>query len=198
MSTGFGLSARIPQIIMNLRQGHTGQLSLVSWSFSLAGSAVRIFTTLMEVPDKLILFMFTSSFLCNLTLVLQILYYWKQTNEVLSSSKVSFSVVPFITVASHIHTMRLHSGHSDLNPTTHRSIQSRWNPLGEERDTQKRCPQRRERVLSWGLKRLMHIAQSSGVGEEKSAEGNMTSSCSLQLNRLRRGPTQSLDTLSVA
>lgn len=87
ISTGFGLSARIPQIITNWRQGHTGQLSLVSWSFSLAGSAVRIFTTLMEVPDKLILFMFMSGFLCNLTLVLQILYYWKQTNEVLSSSK---------------------------------------------------------------------------------------------------------------
>ena len=87
ISTGFGLSARIPQIITNWRQGHTGQLSLVSWSFSLAGSAVRIFTTLREVPDKLILFMFMSGFLCNLTLVLQILYYWKQTNEVLSSSK---------------------------------------------------------------------------------------------------------------
>ena len=87
ISTGFGLSARIPQIITNWRQGHTGQLSLVSWSFSLAGSTVRIFTTLMEVPDKLILFMFMSGFLCNLTLVLQILYYWKQTNEALSSSK---------------------------------------------------------------------------------------------------------------
>lgn len=87
ISTAFGLSARIPQIITNCKQGHTGQLSLASWSFSLAGSAVRIFTTLMEVPDKLILFMFGSSFLCNLTLVLQILYYWKETNIVLKVSK---------------------------------------------------------------------------------------------------------------
>lgn len=87
ISTAFGLSARIPQIITNFKQGHTGQLSLASWSFSLVGSAVRIFTTLMEVPDKLILFMFGSGFLCNLTLVLQILYYWKETNSVLKLPK---------------------------------------------------------------------------------------------------------------
>ena len=73
ISTLFGLFARIPQIITNFKQGHTGQLSLISWSFSLVGSAVRIFTTLMEVPDKLILCMYISGFVCNLILVLQIL-----------------------------------------------------------------------------------------------------------------------------
>ena len=83
ISTCFGLSARLPQIWTNFKQGHTGQLSLLSWSFSLVGSAIRIFTTLMEVPDKLILAMYITYFLCNLTLVLQILVYWKKTNAIL-------------------------------------------------------------------------------------------------------------------
>ncbi|KAK8796077.1 hypothetical protein WA171_004041, partial [Blastocystis sp. BT1] len=83
ISTCFGLSARLPQIWTNFRQGHTGQLSLLSWSFSLVGSSIRIFTTLMEVPDKLILAMYITYFLCNLTLVLQIIVYWKKTNALL-------------------------------------------------------------------------------------------------------------------
>lgn len=76
ISALFSVSARVPQIITNFKQGHTGQLSLISWSFSLAGSTIRIFTTLAEVHDTFILLMFLSGFICNLTLVLQILLYY--------------------------------------------------------------------------------------------------------------------------
>lgn len=37
----------------------------------------RIFTTLQEVPDKLILYSFVAGFTLNVVLALQMLFYWK-------------------------------------------------------------------------------------------------------------------------
>jgi mannose-P-dolichol utilization defect protein 1 len=42
----------------------------------LAGSLSRIFTTLQEVDDKLILYGFLAGFSLNLVLAAQMLYYW--------------------------------------------------------------------------------------------------------------------------
>lgn len=42
----------------------------------LLGSLTRIFTTLQEVDDKLILYGFVAGFALNLVLALQMLYYW--------------------------------------------------------------------------------------------------------------------------
>ena len=42
----------------------------------LAGSLSRIFTTLQEVDDKLILYGFISGFLLNAVLATQMVYYW--------------------------------------------------------------------------------------------------------------------------
>lgn len=42
----------------------------------LAGSLSRIFTTLQEVDDKLILYGFIAGFALNLVLALQMVYYW--------------------------------------------------------------------------------------------------------------------------
>jgi mannose-P-dolichol utilization defect protein 1 len=42
----------------------------------LLGSLTRIFTTLQEVNDKLILYGFIAAFALNLVLALQMLYYW--------------------------------------------------------------------------------------------------------------------------
>lgn len=42
----------------------------------LAGSLSRIFTTLQEVDDKLILYGYVAGFSLNLVLALQMLYYW--------------------------------------------------------------------------------------------------------------------------
>lgn len=44
----------------------------------LVGSLVRIFTTLQEVDDKLILFGFVAGFMLNCVLAAQMLYYWNQ------------------------------------------------------------------------------------------------------------------------
>jgi mannose-P-dolichol utilization defect protein 1 len=42
----------------------------------LAGSLSRIFTTLQEVDDKLILYGFVSGFALNAILTMQMVYYW--------------------------------------------------------------------------------------------------------------------------
>lgn len=42
----------------------------------LAGSLSRIFTTLQEVDDKLILYGFVAGFALNLVLAAQMVYYW--------------------------------------------------------------------------------------------------------------------------
>jgi mannose-P-dolichol utilization defect protein 1 len=50
-------------------------LSLQVFNY-LLGSLTRIFTTLQEVDDKLILYGFVAGFALNLVLALQMLYYW--------------------------------------------------------------------------------------------------------------------------
>jgi mannose-P-dolichol utilization defect protein 1 len=42
----------------------------------LAGSLTRIFTTIQEVDDKLILYGFVAGFALNAILALQMIYYW--------------------------------------------------------------------------------------------------------------------------
>lgn len=42
----------------------------------LAGSLARIFTTMREVGDKLILYGFVAGFLLNAVLAVQMIYYW--------------------------------------------------------------------------------------------------------------------------
>lgn len=47
----------------------------------LAGSLSRIFTTLQEVDDKLILYGFVAGFLLNAVLAAQMVYYWNSSNS---------------------------------------------------------------------------------------------------------------------
>ena len=94
-----GVASKLPQILAIYQQGGTGQLSAFAVSklqikilqFSilicdqvfnyLAGSLSRIFTTLQEVDDKLILYGFVSGFVLNLVLALQMVYYWNAPSE---------------------------------------------------------------------------------------------------------------------
>lgn len=93
-----GVASKIPQILAIWQQGGTGQLSAYTVRLSvpdidcskhdadmatrtqvfnyLLGSLTRIFTTLQEVDDKLILYGFIAGFSLNLVLALQMLYYW--------------------------------------------------------------------------------------------------------------------------
>ena len=71
-----GVASKIPQIVAIWAQGGTGQLSAFTVFNYLAGSLSRIFTTLQEVDDKLILYSFIAGFALNAVLAAQMVYYW--------------------------------------------------------------------------------------------------------------------------
>ncbi|KAK1255090.1 hypothetical protein MKX08_009085 [Trichoderma sp. CBMAI-0020] len=71
-----GVASKVPQILAIWQEGGTGQLSAFAVFNYLAGSLSRIFTTLQEVDDKLILYGFISGFALNAILSLQMVYYW--------------------------------------------------------------------------------------------------------------------------
>lgn len=70
------IASRIPQIWANFRNGHTGQLSFITWFLNVGGTLSRVFTTLQEVNDPLVLMGFVVAASLNATVLLQILWYW--------------------------------------------------------------------------------------------------------------------------
>ncbi len=82
--------SRLPQIVLNLRQAHTGQLALVTFALSGLGNLARVFTTLKQTPDDtLSLVSMVISALLNFTLVAQIVLYWNATGTQKSSKRTS-------------------------------------------------------------------------------------------------------------
>ncbi|KAI6303433.1 hypothetical protein MCOR29_010727 [Pyricularia oryzae] len=71
-----GVASKVPQIVAIWQQGGTGQLSAFAVFNYLAGSLSRIFTTLQEVDDQLILYGFVAGFVLNLVLAVQMVVYW--------------------------------------------------------------------------------------------------------------------------
>ncbi|CBX95131.1 hypothetical protein IAQ61_009762 [Plenodomus lingam] len=80
-----GVASKVPQIMTIFMEGGTGQLSAFAVVNYLLGSLSRIFTTLQEVDDPLILYGFVAGFALNLVLFLQMMYYWNAP----SSSKAT-------------------------------------------------------------------------------------------------------------
>lgn len=67
---------RLPQIYANYSNGSTGQLSAItSWGIFLGASA-RIFTTLTDVDNMMILLGYATSATLNGIIALQVVYYW--------------------------------------------------------------------------------------------------------------------------
>ncbi|KAJ5579877.1 Mannose-P-dolichol utilization defect 1 protein [Penicillium hispanicum] len=71
-----GIASKVPQIYTIWSEGGTGQLSAFAVFNYLVGSLSRIFTTLQEVDDKLILYSFVAGFSLNFILAAQMAYYW--------------------------------------------------------------------------------------------------------------------------
>ncbi|KAI9825904.1 MAG: hypothetical protein M1832_000845 [Thelocarpon impressellum] len=71
-----GVASKAPQIWTIWRAGGTGQLSAFAVFNFLLGSAARVFTTLQEVDDPLILYGFVAGFALNAVLAGQMVYYW--------------------------------------------------------------------------------------------------------------------------
>mmetsp|Transcript_141979 Transcript_141979/g.360522 ORF Transcript_141979/g.360522 Transcript_141979/m.360522 type:complete len:103 (-) Transcript_141979:46-354(-) len=87
VQSALGAFARVPQIIMNFQQKHTGNQSVITWGLSLAGNTVRIITTFLSVDDFIALAGYVVAFVLNGTLVFQILVFWHNTQEILRGKK---------------------------------------------------------------------------------------------------------------
>jgi mannose-P-dolichol utilization defect 1 len=73
---GLSIASKVPQILTIWQQGGTGQLSAFAVFNYLFGSLSRIYTTLQEVDDQLILYGFIAGFALNAILAAQVIYYW--------------------------------------------------------------------------------------------------------------------------
>ncbi len=76
----YGQAANIPmivlgkaiQVVANLRNGHTGQLSAVTVFLLAAGSLARIFTSMQETGDNMVVLTYVCSSAVNVLLALQV------------------------------------------------------------------------------------------------------------------------------
>lgn len=88
----YGQAANIPMIVFgkliqagtNFKNGHTGQLSAVTVFLLTAGSLARIFTSIQDTGDKVMVLTFIVSSAVNVIIALQVIYYWNTTKEVLA------------------------------------------------------------------------------------------------------------------
>ncbi|KAK6332948.1 hypothetical protein TWF718_010776 [Orbilia javanica] len=78
------LASKVPQIWTVWKEGSTGQLSAFAVFNFLAGSLARVFTTLQEVDDPLILWGYLGGAILNAVLTAQMIFYWNSSS---SSSK---------------------------------------------------------------------------------------------------------------
>merc|ERR1712039_1115198 len=83
VQSSLGAIARVPQIILNFKQKHTGNQSVITWGLSLGGNTVRIITTAASIDDFIALLGYIVAFTLNGALVFQILVFRKNTHEVI-------------------------------------------------------------------------------------------------------------------
>lgn len=70
------VSGKLLQAWTNYKNGHTGQLAAVTLFMLLFGSAARIFTSIQETGDSVVILTYIASTAANAVLVAQLLYYW--------------------------------------------------------------------------------------------------------------------------
>lgn len=75
------------QAVKNYQNGHTGQLSAVTVFLLFFGGLARIFTSIQETGDSVIIFTFIMASLSSGVLAAQVLYYWKATARVLMEAE---------------------------------------------------------------------------------------------------------------
>jgi mannose-P-dolichol utilization defect protein 1 len=68
--------SKMLQALTNYKNKSTGQLSAVTLFMLFAGSLARIFTSLQETGDNVLVVTYLAASLANGTIVFQILYYW--------------------------------------------------------------------------------------------------------------------------
>jgi len=74
-SVGIFVMSKVPQVITNFKNRSTGKLALITFLLNTMGAAARVFTTLQEVPDNIILISASLGLLLNLIITVQVLVY---------------------------------------------------------------------------------------------------------------------------
>ncbi|XP_013771676.1 mannose-P-dolichol utilization defect 1 protein homolog [Limulus polyphemus] len=80
------ISGKLVQVVENYKNGHTGQLSAITVSLLFLGSSARIFTSIQETGDWLIIFNYISAAVVNFFLVFQMVLYWNVVPQKLKKS----------------------------------------------------------------------------------------------------------------
>ncbi|PVU91637.1 hypothetical protein BB561_004291 [Smittium simulii] len=75
------ISSRLPQIMKIHKEKSTGQLSAFAVFNYFFGTAARVFTTFVEVDNKIILVGYLLSFFTNTILAAQMIYYWSPKSK---------------------------------------------------------------------------------------------------------------------
>ena len=88
-SSVFNILSRIPQIAANFNTKQTGRLSVVTWFLQVAGSLGRLFTNLQEkgISESSRPYIIGSTVVgvtLNVVILMQIIFYWKNTKAKLS------------------------------------------------------------------------------------------------------------------
>ena len=69
------------QVIATYQNGSTGQLAFITALMNWLGTLGRIFTTVKETMDLLILASFSISFILNTIIMIQFLWYWNVSSK---------------------------------------------------------------------------------------------------------------------
>ena len=78
---------KLIQIVTNFRNGHTGQLSAVTCFLLSIGAIARIFTSVQETGDNIVILTYVCSSVVNTIIALQVLMYWNTTAEATTLKK---------------------------------------------------------------------------------------------------------------
>eukprot|EP00808_Paulinella_micropora_P031512 g28202.t1 len=73
--------SRVPQILTNLSNGHTGQMAFLTWFMNFAGSSARVFTFWQETKDLILVASSALASFLNGVIVFQIIWYRKATRQ---------------------------------------------------------------------------------------------------------------------
>lgn len=86
-SVGIFVASKVPQIIANFSNRSTGKLSFITFFLSTAGAAARVFTTLQEINDPVILTSACLGFGLNLIITLQIVIFGDRDGATVKSTE---------------------------------------------------------------------------------------------------------------
>lgn len=81
------LTGKLSQAITNYRNGSTGQLSAATCFMLFFGSLARIFTSIQETGDSMMIITYCVSTFANAVIVSQLLYYWNKPTAAAHEAK---------------------------------------------------------------------------------------------------------------